>query len=224
MLFKWNFILVLGYYICEVGVIGVQEFVFMFVDGFYYVEKVLECGLDIDEFVLCILFFWDIYNDFFEEIVKLCVVCCIWVWQMCDCYGVKNFKSWMLCIYLQIVGVLLFVQQLLNNIVCVVIQVFVVVLGGMQSFYIDVFDEVLVLFIEESVVIVLCIQQIIVYEIGVVGVVDLLVGSYYVEKLMNDIEVVVMGYIEQICMMGGVEVGIDNGFFQFEMVEVVYCY
>ncbi|GAA5437617.1 methylmalonyl-CoA mutase family protein [Deinococcus aquaticus] len=221
---KWNFISVSGYHIREAGATGVQELAFTLADGFHYVEKAMERGLDIDEFAPRISFFWDIHNDFFEEIAKLRAARRIWARQMRHHYGAKNPKSWMLRTHSQTAGVSLPAQQPLNNIARVAIQALAAVLGGTQSLHTDAFDEALALPTEEAATIALRTQQIIAYETGVAGVVDPLAGSYYVEKLTNDIEAAAMGYIEQIRAMGGVEAGIDSGFFQLEMAEAAYRY
>ncbi|WP_309571656.1 methylmalonyl-CoA mutase family protein [Deinococcus sp.] len=221
---KWNFISVSGYHIREAGATGVQELAFTLADGFHYVEKALERGLDIDEFAPRISFFWDIHNDFFEEIAKLRAARRIWARQMKGRYGAKNPKSWMLRTHSQTAGVSLPAQQPLNNIARVAIQALAAVLGGTQSLHTDAFDEALALPTEEAATIALRTQQIIAYETGVAGVVDPLAGSYYVEKLTDDIEAAAMGYIEQIRAMGGVEAGIDSGFFQLEMAEAAYRY
>ena len=113
---KWNFISVSGYHIREAGATGVQELAFTLADGFHYVEKALERGLDIDEFAPRISFFWDIHNDFFEEIAKMRAARRIWARQMRDRYGAKNPRSLMLRTHSQTAGVSLPAQQPLNNI------------------------------------------------------------------------------------------------------------
>ncbi|ADV67426.1 methylmalonyl-CoA mutase family protein [Deinococcus maricopensis] len=221
---KWNFISVSGYHIREAGATAVQELAFTLADGFHYVEKAIERGLDIDEFAPRISFFWDVHNDFFEEIAKFRAARRIWARQMRERYGAKNPKSWMLRTHAQTAGVSLPAQQPLNNIARVAIQALAAVLGGTQSLHTDSYDEALALPTEEAATIALRTQQIIAYETGVAGVVDPLAGSYYIEKLTNDIEAAAMGYIEQIRALGGVEVGIDAGFFQAEMAEAAYRY
>ncbi|KQR40622.1 methylmalonyl-CoA mutase family protein [Deinococcus sp. Leaf326] len=221
---KWNFISVSGYHIREAGATGVQELAFTLADGFHYVEKALERGLNIDEFAPRISFFWDIHNDFFEEIAKMRAARRIWARQMRDRYGAKNPRSLMLRTHSQTAGVSLPAQQPLNNIARVAIQALAAVLGGTQSLHTDSFDEALALPTEEAATIALRTQQIIAYETGVAGVVDPLAGSYYVEKLTNDIEAAALGYIEQIRALGGVEAGIESGFFQLEMAEAAYRY
>ncbi len=221
---KWNFVSVSGYHIREAGATAVQELAFTLADGFHYVEQALARGLDIDEFAPRISFFWDVHNDFFEEIAKFRAARRIWARQMRDRYGAKNPKSMMLRTHAQTAGVSLPAQQPLNNIARVAIQALAAVLGGTQSLHTDAYDEALALPTEEAATIALRTQQIIAYETGVAGVVDPLAGSYYVEKLTGDIEAAALGYIEQIRAMGGVEVGIENGFFQAEMAEAAYRY
>ncbi|MGY2894729.1 methylmalonyl-CoA mutase N-terminal domain/subunit [Deinococcus sp. UYEF24] len=221
---KWNFISVSGYHIREAGATAVQELAFTLADGFHYVEKALERGLDIDEFAPRISFFWDVHNDFFEEIAKFRAARRIWARQMCERYGAKDPKSLMLRTHAQTAGVSLPAQQPLNNIARVAIQALAGVLGGTQSLHTDAYDEALALPTEEAATIALRTQQIIAYETGVAGVVDPLAGSYYVEKLTGDIEAAALGYIEQIRAMGGVEEGIENGFFQAEMAEAAFRY
>ena len=143
---------------------------------------------------------------------------------MRDRYGAKNPKSLMLRTHAQTAGVSLPAQQPLNNIARVAIQALAAVLGGTQSLHTDAYDEALALPTEAAATIALRTQQIIAYETGVAGVVDPLAGSYYVEKLTNDIEAAALGYIEQIRAMGGVETGIENGFFQAEMAEAAFRY
>ncbi|MFC4454679.1 methylmalonyl-CoA mutase family protein [Deinococcus sonorensis] len=221
---KWNFISVSGYHIREAGATAVQELAFTLADGFHYVEQALARGLDIDEFAPRISFFWDVHNDFFEEIAKFRAARRIWARQMRDRYGAKNPRSLMLRTHAQTAGVSLPAQQPLINIARVAIQALAGVLGGTQSLHTDAYDEALALPTEAAATIALRTQQIIAYETGVAGVVDPLAGSYYVEKLTNDVEAAALGYIEQIRAMGGVEAGIENGFFQAEMAEAAFRY
>ncbi|WP_027481322.1 acyl-CoA mutase large subunit family protein [Deinococcus pimensis] len=221
---KWNFVSVSGYHIREAGSTAVQELAFTLADGFHYVEKALERGLDIDEFAPRISFFWDVHNDFFEEIAKFRAARRIWARQMRERYGAKNPRSWMLRTHAQTAGVSLPAQQPLNNIARVAIQALAGVLGGTNSLHTDAYDEALALPTEEAATIALRTQQIIAYETGVAGVVDPLAGSYYVEKLTNDVEAAALGYIEQIRALGGVEKAIELGFFASEIGEAAYRY
>ncbi|WP_034338180.1 acyl-CoA mutase large subunit family protein [Deinococcus misasensis] len=221
---KWNFISVSGYHIREAGSTAVQELAFTLADGFHYVEKALERGLDIDEFAPRISFFFDVHNDFFEEIAKFRAARRIWAREMRHRYGAKNPRSWMLRTHAQTAGVSLTAQQPHNNIARVAIQALAAVLGGTNSLHTDSFDEALALPTEEAATIALRTQQIIAYETGVAGVVDPLGGSYYVESLTHSIEQQAMQYIQQIRDLGGVEAGIEMGYYAREIQEAAYQY
>lgn len=221
---KWNFISVSGYHIREAGSTAVQELAFTLADGFHYVEKALERGLDIDEFAPRISFFFDVHNDFFEEIAKFRAARRIWAREMRHRYGAKNPRSWMLRTHAQTAGVSLTAQQPLNNITRVAIQALAAVLGGTNSLHTDSFDEALALPTEEAATIALRTQQIIAYETGVAGVVDPLGGSYYVEALTSKIEQQAMHYIQQIRDLGGVEQGIELGYYAREIQDAAYQY
>ena len=219
---KWNFISVSGYHIREAGSTNVQELAFTLADGFHYVEEALKRGLDIDEFAPRISFFWDVHNDFFEEIAKFRAARRIWATQMRQHYGARNPKSWMLRTHAQTAGVSLTAQQPLNNIARVAIQALAAVLGGTQSLHTDSFDEALALPTEAAATIALRTQQIIAYETGVANVVDPLAGSYYVEHLTADVEARAMRYIEQIRDLGGVVKALEAGFFATEIGDASY--
>ncbi len=219
---KWNFISVSGYHIREAGSTGVQELAFTLADGFHYVEEALKRGLDIDEFAPRISFFWDVHNDFFEEIAKFRAARRIWATQMRERYGARNPKSWMLRTHAQTAGVSLTAQQPHNNIARVAIQALAAVLGGTQSLHTDSFDEALALPTEEAATIALRTQQIIAYETGVANVVDPLAGSYFVEHLTTDVETRAMKYIERIRNLGGVVRALEAGFFATEIGDASY--
>ncbi len=219
---KWNFISVSGYHIREAGSTGVQELAFTLADGFHYVEEALKRGLDIDEFAPRISFFWDVHNDFFEEIAKFRAARRIWATQMRERYGARNPKSWMLRTHAQTAGVSLTAQQPHNNIARVAIQALAAVLGGTQSLHTDSFDEALALPTEEAATIALRTQQIIAYETGVANVVDPLAGSYFVEHLTTDVETRALAYIERIRNLGGVVKALEAGFFATEIGDASY--
>jgi methylmalonyl-CoA mutase, N-terminal domain len=219
---KWNFISVSGYHIREAGSTNVQELAFTLADGFHYVEEALKRGLDIDEFAPRISFFWDVHNDFFEEIAKFRAARRIWAREMRQRYGAKNPKSWMLRTHAQTAGVSLTAQQPLNNIARVAIQALAAVLGGTQSLHTDSFDEALALPTEEAATIALRTQQIIAYETGVANVVDPLAGSYYLENLTAEVESRALAYIGRIRDLGGVVKALEAGFFAAEIGDASY--
>ena len=219
---KWNFISVSGYHIREAGSTGVQELAFTLADGIHYVRKALERGLDIDEFAPRMSFFFNVHNDFFEEIAKFRAARRIWAKQMRDVYGAKNPKSWMLRTHAQTAGVSLTAQQPLVNVARVAIQALAGVLGGTNSLHTDSYDEALSLPTEEAAKIALRTQQVIAYETGVTNTVDPLAGSYYLESLTDEMERQCLDYFEQIDALGGVEKAIDIGFFAQEIGDASY--
>ncbi len=219
---KWNFVSVSGYHIREAGSTSVQELAFTLADGIHYVRKALERGLDIDEFAPRISFFFNVHNDFFEEIAKFRAARRIWAKQMREVYGAKNPKSWMLRTHAQTAGVSLTAQQPLVNIARVAIQALAGVLGGTNSLHTDSYDEALALPTEEAARIALRTQQVIAYETGVTNTVDPLAGSYYLETLTDEMERQCLAYFDQIDALGGVEGAIDAGFFAKEIGDASY--
>ncbi len=219
---RWNFISVSGYHIREAGATAVQELAFTLADGFEYVEKALERGMNVDEFAPRISFFFDVHNDFFEEIAKFRAARRIWAKQMREHYGAKNPRSWMLRTHAQTAGVSLTAQQPLNNLTRVAIQALAAVLGGTNSLHTDAYDEALALPTEEAATLALRQQQIIAYESGVTHTIDPLAGSYYVEWLTDKIEAEAMRYIDEIRRLGGVVRGIEQGYFLRETGDASY--
>ncbi len=219
---RWNFISVSGYHIREAGATAVQELAFTLADGFEYVEKTLERGIYIDDFAPRISFFFDVHNDFFEEIAKFRAARRIWAREMKERYGAKNPRSWMLRTHAQTAGVSLTAQQPLNNLTRVAIQALAAVLGGTNSLHTDAYDEALALPTEEAATLALRQQQIIAYESGVTHTIDPLAGSYYVEWLTDKIEAEAMRYIEEIRRLGGVIKGIEAGYFLREIGDASY--
>ncbi|WP_456448347.1 acyl-CoA mutase large subunit family protein [Oceanithermus sp.] len=219
---RWNFISVSGYHIREAGATAVQELAFTLADGFEYVEKAIERGLDVDAFAPRISFFFDVHNDFFEEIAKFRAARRIWATQMRERYGAKDPRSWMLRTHAQTAGVSLTAQQPLNNLTRVAIQALAAVLGGTNSLHTDAYDEALALPTEEAATLALRQQQIIAYESGVTHAIDPLAGSYYVEWLTDKIEAEALRYIEEIRRLGGVVRGIEQGYFLREIGDASY--
>lgn len=214
---RFNFISVSGYHIREAGSTSVQELAFTLADGIHYVRKALERGLDIDEFAPRISFFFNVHNDFFEEIAKFRAARRIWAHQMRYVFGARNPRSWMLRTHAQTAGVSLTAQQPLVNMSRVAIQALAGVLGGTNSLHTDAYDEALSVPTEEAATLALRTQQVVAYETGVTNTVDPLAGSYYLESLTDEMERQTLRYFEQIDALGGVEAAIEAGFFAREI-------
>jgi methylmalonyl-CoA mutase N-terminal domain/subunit len=221
---RWNTISISGYHIREAGATAVQELAFTIADGMTYVEAALERGLHIDEFAPRLSFFFDVHNDFFEEIAKFRAARRIWAKLMRERYGAKDPRSWLLRCHAQTAGVSLTAQQPENNIVRTTIQALAAVLGGTQSLHTNSLDEALALPTEKAALIALRTQQIIAHESGVAHTVDPLGGSYFIERLTDETEQAAWEYIKRIEELGGVLACIQNGFFQREIAESAYRY
>ncbi|MBT3325686.1 MAG: methylmalonyl-CoA mutase, partial [Gemmatimonadales bacterium] len=214
---KYNPISISGYHIREAGATAGQELAFTLRNGFEYVERAVAAGLDIDAFAPRLSFFFDVHNDFFEEIAKFRAARRIWAKGMRDKYGAKNPDSWRLRTHAQTAGVSLVAQQPENNIVRVAYQAMAAALGGTQSLHTNSMDETLALPTEKSVRIALRTQQVLAFESGVADTIDPLAGSYYVETLTDELEQEAMEIFEQIDALGGVVPGIHEGWFQKEI-------
>ncbi len=219
---NWNTVSISGYHIREAGATAVQELAFTLADGLAYVEESVKRGMDIDEFAPRLSFFFDVHNDFFEEIAKFRAARRIWARKMKDKYGAKNPKSWMLRTHAQTAGVSLTAQQPVNNVVRVAVQAMAGVLGGVNSLHTNSMDETLALPTDESVLIALRTQQIIAEESGVANFADPLGGSYLVEFLTDKVEKEALAYIDKIDEMGGMVKAVEHGYPQAEIANSAY--
>ena len=219
---RWNTVSVSGYHIREAGSTAVQELAFTLADGIHYVRKGIERGLDVDTFAPRMSFFFNVHNDFFEEIAKLRAARRIWAREMRDVYGARDPRSLMLRTHAQTAGVSLTAQQPLVNMSRVAIQALAGVLGGTNSLHTDAYDEALSLPTEEAALLALRTQQVVAYETGVTNTVDPLAGSYYLEHLTDEMERQARVYFEQIDAQGGVEAAIESGFFAHEIGDASY--
>ncbi len=216
---KWNTISISGYHIREAGSTAIQELAFTLANGFSYVEHGVARGLDVDSFAPRLSFFWDVHNDFFEEIAKLRAARRIWARHTRERYGAKDPRSWKMRFHCQTAGVTLTAQQPHNNVVRVAYQALAAVLGGAQSLHTNALDETLALPTEESVRIALRTQQIIAYETGVSNVADPLGGSYYIEKLTDELEREAEALFAEIEAQGGVVKAVESGWFQRQIAH-----
>jgi len=216
---QWNTISISGYHIREAGATAAQELAFTLADGFTYVERGIARGMNVDTFAPRLSFFWDIHNDFFEEIAKLRAARRIWARHMKERYGAKDPRSLMMRFHSQTAGVTLTAQQPMNNVVRVAYQAMAAALGGTQSLHTNSMDETLALPTEDSVRLALRTQQILAYESGVPNVIDPLGGSYYVETLTTELEREAEALFEQIEEIGGVVRGLETGWLQRRINE-----
>ena len=221
---KWNPISISGYHIREAGATAVQELAFTLADGFEYVRACVERGLDIDDFAPRLSFFFNVHQDFFEEIAKFRAARRIWAKEMRETFGALNERSWWLRTHAQTAGVTLTAQQPENNVARVALQALAAVLSGVQSLHTNSQDEALALPTEEAARLALRTQQVIAHETGVTNTVDPLGGSYYLEWLTDQVEEGAYEYFRRIDEIGGVMAAIDDGFFISEIADAAENY
>ena len=216
---KWHPISISGYHIREAGSTAVQELAFTLYDGLTYVEAVVKAGLPVDAFAPHLSFFFNVHNDFFEEIAKFRAARRLWAREMERRYHPSDPRSLQLRCHAQTAGCSLTAQQPMNNVVRTTLQALAAVLGGAQSLHTNSMDETLALPTEEAVKLALRTQQVIAHESEVTNTVDPLGGSYYVESLTNRLEARAREYFQRLDEMGGMVKAIERGFPQREILE-----
>ncbi|MFP6686545.1 MAG: methylmalonyl-CoA mutase family protein [Polyangiaceae bacterium] len=219
---RWNTVSISGYHIREAGSTAAQELAFTLADGLAYVESSIERGIDVDAFAPRLSFFFDVHNDFFEEIAKFRAARRMWARFMKERFGAKKAASMKMRTHAQTAGVSLTAQQPYNNVSRVALQAMAAVLGGTQSLHTNSLDETYALPTEASVTIALRTQQIVAHESGVANTIDPLGGSYYVEWLTDKIEAEALEYIKRIDDMGGMVVAVEQGYPQREIASSAY--
>jgi methylmalonyl-CoA mutase N-terminal domain/subunit len=221
---RWHPISISGYHIREAGSTAQQELAFTLKDGFTYVERAIERGLDVDDFAPRLSFFFNAHLDFFEEIAKYRAARRIWARELRDTYGARREESLRMRFHTQTAGVSLTAQQPLLNIVRTAIEALAGVLGGTQSLHTNSFDEALALPTEEAVRVALRTQQVIAHETGVTNTIDPLGGAYFVEALTDRMEEAAYSYFARIDELGGMVESIKRGFPQREIADAAFRY
>ncbi len=221
---EWNTISISGYHIREAGSTAIQEVAFTLANAIAYIEAALHAGLDVDAFAPRLSFFFNVHNDFLEEIAKLRAARRLYAHLMKERFGARDPKSMMMRFHAQTAGSTLTAQQPDINVVRVALQALAGVLGGTQSLHTNSRDEALGLPTEQAAGLALRTQQIIAYETGVTSEPDPLGGSYYVEKLTDDIERGAREYIARIDQLGGTLAAIEQGYIQGEIQNAAYAY
>ncbi|RMF22556.1 MAG: methylmalonyl-CoA mutase [Deltaproteobacteria bacterium] len=221
---RWHPVSISGYHIREAGATAVQELALTIGDGIAYVEAAVERGLDVDEFGPRLSFFFNIHNDFLEEIAKIRAARRMWARIMRERFGAKTDRACLLRTHAQTSGVSLTAQQPLNNVVRVAVQALAAVLAGVQSLHTNSLDEVLALPSEEAVTVALRTQQILAEESGVINTVDPLGGSYAIEALTDRMEKEAQAIIDRIDELGGMLRAIEVGYPQREIADAAFAF
>ena len=221
---NWNTISISGYHIREAGSTAAQEIAFTLANGITYVQAAIDAGLDVDSFAGRLSFFFNVHNNFFEEVAKFRAARRMWARIMRDRFKAKDEKSWKLRFHSQTAGSTLTAQQPENNIIRVTLQAMASVLGGTQSLHTNSMDEALGLPTEKAATIALRTQQVIANESGAADAIDPLGGSYFVESLTDQLEKEALNYISRIESQGGVVKCIESGWIQREIQQAAYIY
>jgi methylmalonyl-CoA mutase N-terminal domain/subunit len=169
-------------------------------------------------------FFFNVHNNFLEEIAKFRAARRLWGRVMKERFGAKDPRSMMLRTHAQTAGSSLTAQQPDNNVVRTTLQALAAVLGGTQSLHTNSKDEALGLPTEDSVRVALRTQQVIAHESGVSDSIDPLAGSYCIESLTNELERRAEEYIAAIDKLGGAVRAVDLGYQQREIHNAAYRY
>jgi methylmalonyl-CoA mutase, N-terminal domain len=221
---NWNTISISGYHIREAGSTAAQELAFTLADGIAYVDAALKAGLTVDSFASRLSFFFNVHNNFFEEIAKFRAARRMWARIMKDRFGAQDERSMMMRFHAQTAGATLTAQQVDNNVVRVTLQALAAVLGGAQSLHTNSRDEALALPTESSVLLALRTQQLIAYESGVADTIDPMGGSYLIEGLTQQLEEKASEYLSKIDDLGGAVAAIERGYLQREIQNAAYLY
>jgi methylmalonyl-CoA mutase N-terminal domain/subunit len=219
---NWNTISISGYHIREAGSTAVQEIAFTLANGIAYVEAALAAGLAVDDFAPRLSFFFNAHNNLFEEIAKYRAARRLWATIMRDRFGATDPKAMMLRFHTQTGGSTLTAQQPENNIVRVTVQALAAALGGTQSLHTNGFDEALGLPTERAAKLALRTQQVLGFESGITDTVDPLAGSYFVEALTDEVEILAAAYITAIDARGGAVAAIESSYMQSEIESAAY--
>ena len=172
----------------ESGTTAPQDIAFDFCIARYWIKKITERGVSVDDFARNITFSHRVGIDIFEEAAKYRAARKVWAKMLKEEFGAKDPRTMRYRVHAQTLGVRLQRPQAINNIIRTTCQALAAILGGAQSVDVMSFDEPLGLPTEESQRIALRIQQIICYETNVVNTTDPLGGSYYVELLTTELE------------------------------------
>ena len=221
---NWNTISISGYHIREAGSTAAQEIAFTLADGIAYVEAAQSVGLDVDRFASRLSFFFNVHNNFFEEVAKFRAARRLWAKIMKERFEAKNPRSWMLRTHAQTAGSTLTAQQPDNNVIRVTLQALAAALGGTNSLHTNSKDEALALPTEDAVRVALRTQQVIAHESGAADTIDPLAGSYFIESLTDELEAKAVEYIDRIDKLGGAVQAIENGYQQREIHDAAFRY
>ena len=207
---RFNSISVSGYHMQEAGATADLELAYTLADGIEYVRAGLKAGLDVDSFSPRISFFWGIGMNFFMEVAKMRAARLIWARLMSQ-FQPKDERSLSLRTHCQTSGWSLTAQDPYNNVIRTCIEAMAATQGHTQSLHTNSFDEALALPTDFSAKIARDTQVFLQEETDSCRVIDPWGGSYYLERLTNDLAVKAMEHISEIENSGGMAKAIEAG-------------
>lgn len=207
---RFNSISISGYHMQEAGATADIELAYTLADGLEYIKKGLEAGMDIDSFAPRLSFFWGIGMNHFMEIAKMRAARMLWA-KLVKKFDPKNPKSLSLRTHCQTSGYSLTEQDPFNNVARTTIEAMAAVFGGTQSLHTNALDEAIALPSDFSARIARNTQLYLKDETQVTRTVDPWGGSYYVEKLTQDIADRAWEHIQEIEELGGMTKAIEEG-------------
>ncbi|MCE9582082.1 MAG: methylmalonyl-CoA mutase [Planctomycetes bacterium] len=219
---KWNPISISGYHIREAGSTAAQEIGFTLANGVAYLTHCVKRGLDVNAVGRQVSFFFNAHNNFLEEVAKFRAARRLWAGIMKDRFGATDPRAQMLRFHAQTAGSTLTAREPENNVTRVALQAMAATLGGCQSLHTNSRDEALALPTEDSVKIALRTQQILALETGVPAVADPFGGSWFVERMTDELEKRAKEYLDRVDALGGAVAAIQAGFIQKEIERAAY--
>ena len=219
---QWNYISVSGYHMREAGATAAQEVAFTMANAIAYVRAAAARGLERDEFLPRLSFFFSSDRNFLEEVAKFRAARRLWAYLVRETLGARTARAQQLRFHTQTAGSSLTAQQPELNVVRTTYEALAAILGGTQSLHTNAFDEALALPTEESARLALRTQQVLAEESGVPSTVDPLAGAYEIEHLTDEVEAAARAYLDRIEGMGGALRAIEKGFYQAEIAREAY--
>lgn len=215
---KFNSISISGYHIQEAGATNDIELAYTLADGLEYVRTGLKAGIDIDAFAPRLSFFWAIGMNYYMEVAKMRAARRIWA-QMMSTFNPKNPKTLALRTHSQTSGWSLTEQDPFNNVTRTLIEANASSMGHTQSLHTNALDEAIALPTDFSARIARNTQLFLQEETAMTKVIDPWGGSYYVEKLTEDITKSAWALIEEIEELGGMAKAIETGLPKMKVEE-----
>ena len=215
---KFNSISISGYHIQEAGATNDIELAYTLADGLEYVRTGLKAGIDIDAFAPRLSFFWAIGMNYYMEVAKMRAARRIWA-QMMSTFNPKNPKTLALRTHSQTSGWSLTEQDPFNNVARTLIEANTSSMGHTQSLHTNALDEAIALPTDFSARIARNTQLFLQEETAMTKVIDPWGGSYYVEKLTEEITKSAWALIEEIEALGGMAKAIETGLPKMKVEE-----